>query len=310
MILDQTGSLANMKRHDYLPFGEELFAPVSGRSAAQGYSGGDAVRQQFTLKERDSETGLDYFLARYYSSTTGRFTSADSIGGTRLDPQSLNLYSYVLNNPLVLIDPDGHASELPCNFGGTGPCIGTFQDPNTSNVPPAKKPGDPFPVASCLGCGNPMARVAIIDVPHTFTDNTSITTNEPVLATSVDLKPVLRATAGGGDLELALPDYYQLEINIAIPNKFTLTAVGISLTGTLDRNGNFYGGIGPSLGKSLTGFAVAGTANYVIDGMTRTVRNEDQLASFLSGHSITGGGGFITGGHGTWVPGNGFGLGT
>jgi hypothetical protein len=32
----------------------------------------------------------------------------------------------VLNNPLVLIDPDGHASELPCNFGGTGPCIGTY----------------------------------------------------------------------------------------------------------------------------------------------------------------------------------------
>ena len=112
------------------------------------------------------------------------------------------------------------------------------------------------------------------------------------------------------NLELASPDYYQLEINIAIPNKLTLTAVGVSLTGTLDRYGNIYGGIGPSVGKSLTGFAVAGTANYVIDGMTRTVPNEDQLASFLSGHSITAGGGFITGGHGTWVPGNGFGLGT
>jgi hypothetical protein len=119
-----------------------------------------------------------------------------------------------------------------------------------------------------------------------------------------------RATAAGGDMELALPDYYQPAINIAIPNKLTLTAVGVSLTGTLDRYGNFYGGIGPSVGKSLTGFAVAGTANYVIDGMTRTVRNEDQLASFLSGHSFTGGGGFLTGGHGTWVPGNGFAIGT
>jgi hypothetical protein len=61
MILDQTGSLANVKRHDYLPFGEELDASISGRSG-QGYGGGDGVRQQFTQKERDIETGLDYFV--------------------------------------------------------------------------------------------------------------------------------------------------------------------------------------------------------------------------------------------------------
>jgi RHS repeat-associated protein len=110
MILDQTGSLANMKRHDYLPFGEELFAPTSGRSAAQGYAGGDGVRQQFTQKERDNETGLDYFNARYYSNVQGRFASTDPIlmKQDRLrDPQELNLYAYVRNNPLKYIDPDG-----------------------------------------------------------------------------------------------------------------------------------------------------------------------------------------------------------
>jgi YD repeat-containing protein len=73
MIFDRTGAPANMSRHDYLPFGEELFAPTGGRSAAMGYSGGDGVRQQFTSKERDVETGLDYFLARYYASIQGRF---------------------------------------------------------------------------------------------------------------------------------------------------------------------------------------------------------------------------------------------
>ena len=113
MILDQSGALANMKRHDYLPFGEELFAPTGGRTAAMGYSGGDAVRQQFTEKERDVETGLDYFLARYYSSTTGRFTSADSVAGSRTNPQSLNLYSYTLNNPVTLTDPTGHFAVDP-----------------------------------------------------------------------------------------------------------------------------------------------------------------------------------------------------
>jgi RHS repeat-associated protein len=98
-----------MKRHDYLPFGEELFAPISGRSAAQGYSGGDGVRQQFTSKERDVETGLDYFGARYYASTQGRFTGTDPLlsSGRLEDPQTWNRYSYTLNNPLCLLDPTG-----------------------------------------------------------------------------------------------------------------------------------------------------------------------------------------------------------
>jgi len=96
MIIDQSGSLANVKRHDYLPFGEELFAPTGGRSATLGYTAGDGVRQQFTLKERDIETGLDYFEARYYSSSQGRFTSPDEplVGQDASDPQTWNLYSY------------------------------------------------------------------------------------------------------------------------------------------------------------------------------------------------------------------------
>ncbi|HEV8427566.1 MAG TPA: discoidin domain-containing protein [Pyrinomonadaceae bacterium] len=109
IIVDQTGNLANIKRHDYLPFGEELFAGTGGRTTALGYAWSDGVRQQFTLKERDVETGLDYFFARYYSSTQARFVSVDplmksaSIG----DPQSFNRYTYVLNNPVTLDDRDG-----------------------------------------------------------------------------------------------------------------------------------------------------------------------------------------------------------
>lgn len=107
MIFDLSGSLANMKRHDYLPFGEELIAPIGGRTVAQGYSG-DGVRQQFTNHERDVETGLDYMQARYYSSLTGRFTSADTYSGRAENPQTFNLYVYVLNNPLRYVDPTGH----------------------------------------------------------------------------------------------------------------------------------------------------------------------------------------------------------
>lgn len=61
-------------------------------------------------KERDTETGLDYFGARYYGSNMGRFTSPAPLGFTNrhvANPQKWNKYTYVTNNPLVLIDPDG-----------------------------------------------------------------------------------------------------------------------------------------------------------------------------------------------------------
>jgi RHS repeat-associated protein len=113
IIVDQTGGLANVKRHDYLPFGEELLAPAGSRTAAQGYTSGDSVRQQFTSKERDTETGLDYFGARYYSSVQGRFTSPDPLlaSGRTGVPQSWNRYTYVLNHPLGLVDPTGLEDE-------------------------------------------------------------------------------------------------------------------------------------------------------------------------------------------------------
>jgi RHS repeat-associated protein len=81
-----------------------------GSPAAPGYVSGDGVRQQFTQKERDLETNLDYFGARYYASTEGRFTGSDpALIGVRqlLNPQDLNRYAYVTNNPLKFIDPDG-----------------------------------------------------------------------------------------------------------------------------------------------------------------------------------------------------------
>jgi len=77
--------------------------------------GGDATEQHFTGKDRDVESSLDYFYARYYSSNMGRFMTPDWAGKPTAvpyanfgDPQSLNLYGYVLNNPLGKTDSDGH----------------------------------------------------------------------------------------------------------------------------------------------------------------------------------------------------------
>jgi RHS repeat-associated protein len=74
---------------------------------------------QFTGKERDSETGLDYFGARYYGSNMGRFMSVDpSMESVVLqNPQSWNRYAHTINNPLRYIDPNG---ELWVAAGNNG----------------------------------------------------------------------------------------------------------------------------------------------------------------------------------------------
>jgi RHS repeat-associated protein len=97
------GSGLALARFDYEPFGAEI-----GRHG----SGGDGLRQRFTGKERDAESGLDYFGARYLASGQGRFTSADEplVDQHESDPQSWNLFSYVRNNPLRFTDPTGRCS--------------------------------------------------------------------------------------------------------------------------------------------------------------------------------------------------------
>jgi RHS repeat-associated protein len=82
-----------------LPFGDSLSC-----------SGSDPSPMHFTAKERDFESGLDNFGARYDSSSMGRFMSPDNLVGVEEEasPQSLNLYSYVQDNPTNAVDPDGH----------------------------------------------------------------------------------------------------------------------------------------------------------------------------------------------------------
>jgi RHS repeat-associated protein len=92
---------------DYYPWGGEL-----------QFVANDTNHYKFTGKERDSESGLDYFGARYYSNGLGRFVSADWSATPAPvpyadfgDPQSLNLYTYVRNIPTVRFDADGHCDS-------------------------------------------------------------------------------------------------------------------------------------------------------------------------------------------------------
>ena len=131
------GNGSVLSRHDYKPFGEAIpsSGPGSGpRQQITEYGGpGDGERQKFTSKERDTETGLDFFETRYYSSTQGRFTSPDSFGGRSVNPQTFNLYSYTKNNPLKYIDPSGHVPQdpnkgLPNCSTGQAPCASNGND--------------------------------------------------------------------------------------------------------------------------------------------------------------------------------------
>jgi RHS repeat-associated protein len=101
-----------------LPFGNDTGNPWQVNcqmetNSLNTYS--DPSEHHYTGKERDTESGNDYFGARYYSSAMGRFMSPDwsaqvePVPYAKLDdPQSLNLYAYVRNNPLSRFDRDGH----------------------------------------------------------------------------------------------------------------------------------------------------------------------------------------------------------
>ena len=116
LVTSATGAVKT--RRDYLAFGEEIASTLGQRGQVTGYGANEGLRQQFTSKERDGESGLDYFLARYYSSTKGRFTSVDPLlsSGNGYDPQTWNRYIYTLNCPLRYTDPFGLA--LRCTLDG------------------------------------------------------------------------------------------------------------------------------------------------------------------------------------------------
>ena len=123
-----------------LPFGDQLYCTGSLTNPTEHH---------FTGKERDAESGLDNFGARYMSSNMGRFSSPDPSGlafADPMNPQSVNLYSYVLNNPLIHIDPNGLScgdTEASGNQFSGGP-DGTSPTP-PSGPPQCAQPPPPPP---------------------------------------------------------------------------------------------------------------------------------------------------------------------
>ena len=115
------GTQAVVARRDFYPFGGRIENTWGGRTQIAAYAENPGFQQRFTGKERDEESGLDYFGARYHSASLGRFSSPDPynalIDAKSLEerqaflknPQRWNAYTYSANSPLVYTDPDGRA---------------------------------------------------------------------------------------------------------------------------------------------------------------------------------------------------------
>jgi RHS repeat-associated protein len=98
MMVDASGNVQSY--NDYYPYGMTM----PGRS---GVNGAD-TRFRFTGKERDVESGFDYFGARYYDSRIARWMSVDPLAGKY---PGMSPYVYCANNPIVIIDQDGKEGE-------------------------------------------------------------------------------------------------------------------------------------------------------------------------------------------------------
>ena len=116
VVSDSSGAIKS--ESDFYPWGGEL--QIINNDPGNHY--------KFTGKERDSESQLDYFGARYYGNALGRFVTPDWDGKPVTvpyaefgDPQSLNLYSYVRNSPVARVDADGHMAVM---FTSTGTGVG------------------------------------------------------------------------------------------------------------------------------------------------------------------------------------------
>jgi RHS repeat-associated protein len=127
VVTNATGAMPPEQDIEYHPYGEQ-----------QVYTDTLGQQYRFTGHEHDTETNDDYFGARYYSSGFGRFLTPDWAAtpvpipyAVMGNPQTLNLYSYVENNPITGTDPDGHC----CDFNdATNFAAGAFNAFTSDNL--------------------------------------------------------------------------------------------------------------------------------------------------------------------------------
>ncbi len=170
MFVDKSGTV--LDDNDFYPWGGVV--PGVGTTTSNNH-------YKFTGKERDDESGLDYFGARYYGNALGRFITPDWAAKVTAvpyaefgDPQSLNLYSYVRNIPTTKYDADGHCSGDECSkvkVTVTAPPVGVVQNQQAgttkTGITYQSGVGTTATVTVTDKKGNPMPGLSVKETPTT-----------------------------------------------------------------------------------------------------------------------------------------------
>jgi RHS repeat-associated protein len=220
---------------DYYPWGGEL-----------QFVKNDSNHYKFTGKERDSETQLDYFGARYYSNGLGRWVSADwspmpipvpyaDFG----DPQSLNLYGYVRNIPTSKVDPNGHSCP-PCVDEEVIELILEHPQAAAAIVAAAEKTGEVVAKAAKVGGEAAVSTLGVVvfllsasqktappksDELHPDSEKQIQQTSEPAAASG-------GASQGGGGFRYENPGHHDPTSPNFVPEKTPLPTDAESVFGT------------------------------------------------------------------------------
>jgi RHS repeat-associated protein len=212
----------------------------------------------FTGQREITGLGIYHYGARFYTPTLGRFLSADTIVPGYANPQSLNRFSYTLNNPLKYTDPTGHWADPGC---GT-------HDPQCEDLPvpeddDGREGGGPLvpsvPSGPCSGLNCPI----VSSVPY----GSVCHPNE----ISCYLLPELPEPSSGW-----WPDYAALEVGVPI-----LWIIGVDGVVVVDKYDRVYLGVGPSVGTSPVGgldVNASLSGGYILDDNTTS----EEAHSFIS----------------------------
>ena len=213
MITSASGSKVGEQAH--YPFGETW------------YSNNNTTKFHLTSYERDAESGNDYARHRFHVNRLGRFSSADPIAGCSSNPQGLNRFSYVGNDPINRTDPmglsfcwdfpdlcgwdDPNFGAPPDDEGDTGlKDSGGGCDPSIDALDPACGPPPPPPIDECAArLGNlywPSTVICDGKTTNLFSGQLLNVLGNPPLATQVTLMPGYGGGAQFVPPSVTLPD--------------------------------------------------------------------------------------------------------
>jgi RHS repeat-associated protein len=230
------GSGIPKARLDYLLFGEEIPAGKGGRGPL--WSAASGLTLKFTGKERgdaNSENGLDYFGARYYSGAQGRYITSDWAEQPEAvpyadftDPQTLNLYGYARNNPVTLTDPDGHCGPWCIVAGMVLGAAGPYISQRIANPDSPVNWGSVF--GGALGGAVAGVTMGLATTPAAFTSVLAGATVEMKAGVAVQFAAAAVSGVSGGLVSRAVESGGDPNKTIGTPSQIA-TDAGMSLLG-------------------------------------------------------------------------------